>query len=84
MKFFLEYIVPLLLPTVVYLLWLRFAAADGVERDMPWTWLAAAGVVLVAIVLGGLALFGGSDQGAYVPPHMENGKIVPGYFLPRH
>ena len=66
MRIFLAYIVPLLLPTVVYLLWLRFAPANGGgERGVPWLWLAGAGVVLAAIVLAGLALSGGSPDGFF-------------------
>lgn len=84
MRIFLTYVVPLLLPTVVYLLWLRFAPPSGEERGVPWLWLAGAGVVLAAIVLAGLALSGGSPDGIYVPPHVENGKIVPGQILPKN
>lgn len=85
MRIFLAYIVPLLMPTVVYLLWLRFAPANGGgERGVPWLWLAGAGVVLAAIVLAGLALSGGSPDGIYVPPHVENGKIIPGQVLPKN
>ena len=42
--------------------------------------LAAAGL---ALAIGGLVLFGAfgeTHRGAYVPPHMENGRPVPGGF----
>ena len=41
-----------------------------------------AGVLLVAIVLAGLALLGGTPDGVYEPAHMENGKLIPGHFNP--
>ena len=43
-------------------------------------WLATAGLALVvgSFVLAGL--FGEQHTGAYVPPHMENGRPVPGTF----
>ena len=84
MRIFLTYIVPLLLPTALYLLWLRFAPATGGERGVPWLWLAAAGILLAAIVLVGLVLSGGSPDGVYVPPHVEDGKIIPGQMLPKN
>ncbi|TDR93336.1 DUF6111 family protein [Enterovirga rhinocerotis] len=43
-------------------------------------WLAMAGLLLV---IGGFVyagLFGKQNTGAYVPPHMEDGKLVPGQF----
>jgi ABC-type uncharacterized transport system YnjBCD permease subunit len=82
MRVFFAYVVPLLLPTVLYLLWLRFAAVDGHEREVPWLWLGAAGVALAAVVLVGLALSSGSKDGVYVPPHVENGRVVPGHTIP--
>jgi len=35
-------------------------------------------------VLAGLALSGGSPDGIYVPPHVENGKIIPVQVLPKN
>jgi hypothetical protein len=44
------------------------------------SWLAIAGLALVVVSL--LATFALSDrkQGAFVPAHMENGRLVPGQF----
>lgn len=44
------------------------------------TWLAAAGFALVIGGLLYLGIFGERHTGAYVPPHMENGKPVQGGF----
>ncbi len=43
-------------------------------------WLAVAGLILViaAVAFGGF--FAGRSRGAYDPPHMENGVLVPGHF----
>ena len=87
---FLTVILPLLLPTALYLLWafaMRRAEAAGVGdllRDLPWVWLAAAGLALLAAVLVLAALgFGGSaDTAHYVPPRAVDGRIVPGHVEP--
>jgi hypothetical protein len=84
----LTLVVPLLLPTALYLVWLRTArwseTADAVWwRGMPWLWLAAGGVALAALVLFVVTVhFGVSTPGTYVPPHVENGRIVPGHIVP--
>jgi len=87
---FLTIVLPLLLPTVLYLLWaiaMRRAEAAGVSdvlRGLPWPWLGAAGVALLMAVLLLVALgFGRSaDTAHYVPPHTIDGKIVPGHVQP--
>lgn len=81
-------VLPLLLPTALYLLWFAAArhlrpAGAGPARALPWPWLAAAGVVLAAMVLYLIGVqIGGSAQGVYVPPRWEGGKIVPGHIEP--
>lgn len=87
MRLFLTYIVPLLLPLALYVSYIlvarRVAAGQGPLaaqlRALPWMWLAAAGVLLLGISLLVLNLTTGSDPNRpYVPPHMENGEVVPG------
>jgi len=86
---FLTLVVPLLLPTALYLVWLRTVqwshASGAVQwRAMPWVWLGATGVALTALVLFVVTVhFGTSVPGIYVPPHLENGKIVPGHIEPK-
>lgn len=81
----LTLVVPLLLPTAVYLLWLcamRWSEAGGAAswRGLPWVWLAVTGVALTALVLVFVTVrFGGTVSGVYVPPHVERGQIVPGH-----
>jgi len=81
----LTIVVPLILPTVAYWLWLgatgRFAV--GGPAALPWPWLLSAGVVLTALTLFVVTVhYGNSPQGTYVPPHVEDGKMVPGRVVP--
>ena len=88
-RIFFTYLLPLLLPTVLYFLWMlpswRAAKAQGKEEPLwhsaPWLWLFASGVGLIVI---GLVFFGAHDGAApsqsYQPPHMEDDKLVPGRF----
>lgn len=84
----LTIVLPLILPTVLYLVWLRLAnwSQDGDAAGwaaLPWLWLAATGVVLLAAVLFVVTVhFGTSTPGVYVPPRYENGRIIPGHIEP--
>jgi NhaP-type Na+/H+ or K+/H+ antiporter len=89
MRIFLTIILPLMLPTVLYVLWAVSsgridAQAAASWRDLPWTWLGIIGVVLLAAVFGAAVEFEGTREGTYVPPHLENGAIVPGHVVPAH
>ncbi len=66
-----------LVPLLGYLAWRRMN--PGVEPGARLVLAAAAGVVLA---LAGLFWFGLSrslEGGVYVPPHMENGQLIPGH-----
>jgi uncharacterized protein DUF6111 len=85
-RILLTIVLPLLLPTLLYLLWLaasRRAALAGPApwRDLPWVWLAAAGVALAALLLFFINIRVGS-QGTYVPPQYIDGRVVPGHVVP--
>jgi hypothetical protein len=96
LRIFFAYILPLLAPTVIYLLWTRasrarMAATGKADPDipLPWVWLAVSGVVLLAITLSILGFWGRNEPGThYEPPHVEDGRIVPGHSpvngRPRH
>ncbi|MFI4949288.1 MAG: DUF6111 family protein [Alphaproteobacteria bacterium] len=79
---------PLVLPTVLYLVWLRavrWTQSSGTVpwRALPWVWLGLTGVALTALVLFVVTVhFGTNVQGVYVAPHVENGQIVPGHIEP--
>ena len=86
-RVFLTIVVPLLLPTALYLLWLlrvagRTRAASGLARaalDLAWRRPASCWPLTVLVVVG---RFRRRRDGTYVPPHVENGRIVPGHVVP--
>ena len=84
----LTLVVPLILPTAIYLIWLhtrRWPEASGAVawHKLPWAWLALTGLALTVIVLVVVTVgFGTTTAGVYVPPHIENGRIVPGHIAP--
>jgi len=88
LRVLLTIVLPLLLPTVLYLAWLRAAHWSQAEGDihwaaLPWIWLGGAGILLLALVLFVVSVhYGTSTQGVYVPPTYENGRIVPGHIEP--
>ncbi len=88
-RIFLIYVLPLIVPTLLYVLWRLWQIKRGagtVEGDMrsvlrraPWVKLAAIGTGLLVVVIVIAALTGGAPpHQTYTPPHMENGRIVPG------
>jgi hypothetical protein len=91
LRVLLTYILPLVAPFVIYELWRMLARAkyggtgtgdaDPVDR-LPWTWLAGAGVVLVAITVVSLALFSDWEDGSvYEPARLIDGTVQPGRFV---
>jgi len=96
LRVFLTIVVPLVLPTALYLVWLRVARWSAREEPegstqgqilhgvvLPWVWLATAGVALLGLVLFVVTVhYGTSQPGIYVPPRWENGRIVPGHIEP--
>jgi hypothetical protein len=88
LRVLLTIVLPLALPTAIYVAWLsiaHWAYRDGEVRwaTLPWAWLAGAGAVLLAVVLFVVNLhFGTSETGTYVPPRWEDGHIVPGHVEP--
>ena len=92
MRILLHYLLPLLLPTVIYIVYMawnrRRAVAAGAQapdwREGPIFWFALSGLVLVVLSLLLFAILRGDERsGAYVPPRVENGKAIPGKFLKR-
>ncbi|RMF11241.1 MAG: hypothetical protein D6763_03630 [Alphaproteobacteria bacterium] len=82
----------LLLPLILYLLWRRHVrrkaaateAGDQTTLDAlqsQFLWIVLALVVGFGVVAGILAFSSGEDPSkTYVPPHMKDGKLVPGEF----
>ena len=89
LRIFFEVLLPLALPTALYLCWVWIAQEPGPAAGLrwaalPWVWLAGAGVLLLAFVLLVLVVgFGTSQPGVYVPPRWQNGRIVPGHVAPQ-
>jgi hypothetical protein len=82
----LEIVVPLVLPTLLYFLWvLVMRGPDGAMawQGMPYLWLAGAGVVLLALFLLVVTVgYGTAWHGSYVAPQYKNGRIIPGHVVP--
>lgn len=88
MRQFLSVVVPLLLPTALYFLYLLAfrrgglpQGGAGVSPEVPWIWLGIAGAALVALTFVLLAHFDGAPPGStYVPARVINGEVEPGRF----
>jgi hypothetical protein len=83
LRVLLTIVLPLLLPTAVYMAWIAFMSSSA-DREkvristLPLVWLAFAGVILLALVLVTVTVhFGEPVSGRYVPPRYENGRVVP-------
>lgn len=86
----LEYLIPFLLPLAAYAMWIWYRNAyaehhDGAPprfEEGPWPLMLFIGAVLMFASMAFTALTTGGDAGAtYIPPHMEDGKIVPGRMI---
>jgi uncharacterized protein DUF6111 len=86
MRIVLSVVLPLVLPTLLYFAYMSVQRRRGVAAavqptDVPWSWLVAAGAVLLAASL--LAFFlleQGTGRGTYHPARIIDGRIEPGYF----
>ena len=87
MRILLTYILPLALPTLVYVIWSTMAARRGDDTEPlsqgPWFALIVAGFALILAALVATVMFGGMDpEGEYIAPYSKDGKIVPGHIEP--
>lgn len=79
----LQYLLPLILPTLLYLGWAwlnQRRSAGPVEqlREGPWFWLVLAGVALMAAALVATALMSGVEPGTrIIAPKYEDGRVIP-------
>ncbi|MCA8927745.1 MAG: hypothetical protein KDC18_06720 [Alphaproteobacteria bacterium] len=77
-------LLPLLLPLIVYSAWRLVYGNERLPdwaQQVPWVPLLSIGIVLAALTLGAWRLTSNVPAGSeYEPPHMENGKLVPGTF----
>ncbi len=85
-RIFLNYLLPLALPTAIYVVYMLMARDDAKAlevrlRAAPWFWLVIAGFMLMVAGLITLGIIDGNDPGTtYQPPHLEDGRVVPGEF----
>ena len=81
-RVFLTIIVPLLLPTALYIVW-RAMVGKQINIPAAWIWLSIAGVVLASLTLVFVSVdFGEPRNGQYVPPHINGDAVVPGRIEP--
>jgi hypothetical protein len=89
MRVFLTIVVPLLLPTLLYFLYLLVVRRRAVgpqgqaaqELPLPWVWLSVIGAALAAITFFAVAQLDGAPPGSqYEPARVIDGKIQPGRF----
>ena len=87
MRILIEYILPLALPTLLWVLWLAWrqkragagAPASPDWRGVPWSWLLAAGLVLAMLTAIGGTMVSGYSTGGYHPAAIDpQGHIIPG------
>jgi Family of unknown function (DUF6111) len=85
LRIFLEVVLPFLAPFLAFGAYrLLVTRARGFLERTPWFVLTATGMVLACASLVSLAFLGGEKPGGtYVPPHIEDGRIVPGEVKPR-
>lgn len=84
----LQYVLPLLLPTLLYLAWWsvfgrRGGAGGGPPPRLtegPWFWLiiSGAGLMVGGFIYTGLTT-GEAPGGRYVAPQLQHGRVVPGH-----
>jgi uncharacterized membrane protein YadS len=80
----IENILLFLLPTLLYVLYMYIVRGDKrpASRSLDDAPLFILFFLGAALVVGTLIVFGSVNGGkpgqAYIPPHIENGKIVPG------
>jgi hypothetical protein len=74
-----------LLPFALYALYLRVRRQGEDARPIahPWTGLIITGLALVVASFLFWGVFEDANQrGVYVPPHLEDGRLVPGRVIP--
>ena len=82
LKAIVQLLLALSIPLLLYMAWIVIRdgrPAPGWFRDAPWNAILISGFCLVALLLGYWALTGTSDpEGAYTPPRVVDGEVVPG------
>jgi len=83
---FLFHLIPLLIPFVVYAIYLYFAKKAGSDKTWQGKSIAVStliGLFLMALSMIGLGLSRDEPvEGTYVPPRFENGKLIGAEIIP--
>jgi hypothetical protein len=86
LRIFLTFVLPLLLPTLIYFCWVGLVQPAGERAGISGMLLAGligCGVLLLAATLFVVTVhFGAPQPGAYVPPRYQNGRVVPAHIDP--
>ena len=87
MRALFSIVVPLVLPTALYFVYMTLVRRRGSTSgaasqpiDVPWSWLIIAGGALVVITFVALYLVEDRGRGSYHPARTINGQVQPGYF----
>jgi hypothetical protein len=66
MRPFLQIAIPLLLPTLLYFLYVKMVRRSGstTPPEVPWIWLGIAGAALVAVSIAAFSMMGGAPPGS--------------------
>ena len=78
---------PVFIPIIVYWLWHQTVMRKAVKagkpaplfRDGPWYWLLLASLAMGVLCFVLWSASAEKIKGHYIPPHMENGVLVPGH-----
>lgn len=81
---------PVFIPLLLYVAWQtrrrRHAHRRGEDKpnwlDGPWYWAVLATLALAIVVFLWWGFGSDAAQGKYIPPHLENGAVVPGHVTP--
>ena len=86
MRTILFHIALVLAPAIIFMIYMivarkvRLSKSDTVRmlRELPWLRLLTIGILLMAASLIAFSLSTGDERGGtYVPPRLEDGKVVP-------
>lgn len=80
---FIEEALLFLLPFAAFCLYLLLRRRNPLlwaSWNKEISWLGIAGLCVVILSLVATFLFSQRERGAFVPAHMENGRLVPGHF----
>jgi hypothetical protein len=84
LRVFLQAVLPFLAPFLLFAIYrLLVTRGRGFLGQTPWFLLTAVGLALACASFVSLAFLGGdAPGGVYVPPRIEDGRIVPGEVKP--